>query len=183
MNCQYNEVDFWCFSTFYFEFSTFFPSIFDFLFLNWSLYIFYFYFLSLYIIYYKIINNSTTNRRFARGQRVPYSRSAKKINSFTFCRRVSFDVLPNVSSLSRNAQASRAATLRLFHYALWCKSRLDFPLSHSLHVSVPRFMQPCRGFKTAAKMSPCITAECQLPGNEKVPKSWLRSRTQGLHIW
>mgnify|MGYP006903488953 CR=1 FL=1 len=91
----------------------------------------------------------------------------KKINSFTFCRRVSFDALPNVSSLSRNAQASRAATLRLFHYALWCKSRLDFPLSHSLHVSVPRFMQPCRGFKTAAKMSPCITAECQLPGNEK----------------
>ena len=60
----------------------------------------------------------------------------------------------------------------------WCESRFDSPLSHSLHVSVHRFMQPCRGFETAAKMSPCITAECQSP-NIKNPQALVAVKNLG----
>ena len=64
----------------------------------------------------------------------------------------------------------------------WCESRFDSPLSHSLYVSVHRFMQPCRGFETAAKMSPCITAECQSP-NTKNPQALVAVKNLGAPIY
>lgn len=83
----------------------------------------------------------------------------KKI--LTNCRRVSFLFSTERESVFKECASQQGRNTSSVSLRSWCESRFDSPLSHSLHVSVPRFMQPCRGFKTATKMSPCITAECQ----------------------
>lgn len=88
----------------------------------------------------------------------------------TNCRRVSLLFSTERESVFKECANQQGRNTSSVSLRSWCESRFDSPLSHSLHVTVHRFMQPCRGFETAAKMSPCITAECQSPYT-KTPSS------------
>ncbi len=79
----------------------------------------------------------------------------------TNCRRVSLLFSTERESVFKECANQQGRNTSSVSLRSWCESRFDSPLSHSLYVSVHRFMQPCRGFETVAKMSPCITTECQ----------------------
>lgn len=100
----------------------------------------------------------------------------------TNCRRVSLLFSTERESVFKECASQQGRNTSSVSLRSWCESRFDSPLSHSLHVSVHRFMQPCRGFETAAKMSPCITAECQSP-NTKNPQALVAVKNLGTPIY
>lgn len=78
----------------------------------------------------------------------------------TFPRRVSLELL----RLSRFRGERNYCIAQLFTDSrcnLGTSLGCGFSLSCALYVFVPRFMQPCREFKTIVRMSPCIAIECQ----------------------